>query len=163
MTGHDPFAPPPSGDEPPQYPPPYQPPYQPPSQPYGPQQPMVQLGYGYPPPPMAYGYPPAPRGHGKAIAGLVLGIVALVFCWFPFLDVPVWTAGLVFAILGLSDAKKGAGGRGLSIAGLTCAILATVANIAITVLIFVVGFTSNQSCANTYGVGTSQYDNCVGN
>ena len=188
MTG-DPFAPPPEPAPPsypalsypaPSYPPPgYQPPgYQPPqyqsagSQPqYAPPgypppgYPAVApgAGYGYPAPPPAYGYPAVAPGHGKAVAGLVLGIIALVFCWLPILDVPVWILALVFSILGRSDAKKGAGGGGLAIGGLVCAILATIANIVISVTLFAVGISGENSCATQYGRGTTQYSNCMNN
>lgn len=193
MTSNDPFAPPPdqpgSGSQPPALPsqyPAYQPPnhqpdyqqpsYPPSSNPYGqpsayPQQPgypqpgYPTSGYGYPAPPPAYGYGyPAPqRGHGKAIAGLVLGIVAVALCWLPIIGIPLWVLALIFSILGRSDARKGAGGRGLATAGLILAIVAAVANIVLTIVIFTIGFSSEHSCADQYGRGTSQYQACIDN
>jgi hypothetical protein len=161
----DPFAPPPDQGQPPypqpypSYPPAGYPPSYPPSG-----YPTPGAGYGYPPPPTGYGYPVvAPRGHGKAIAGLVLGIIALVFCWVPIFDIPLWILALVFSILGRSDAKKGAGGGGQAMGGLVCAIIATVANIVLSIVIFTVTFSDENSCADQYGRGTTQYENCINN
>ncbi len=92
---------------------------------------------------------------------MVLGICGLVFCWLPVLDVPVWILALIFSILGRSDARKGAGGRGKAKAGLIMAIIAAVLNIAVSVTIIVVAVHNDRSCADQYGVGTSQYNDCV--
>jgi hypothetical protein len=173
MTSNDPFAPPPEPgpqlepgppplypqyQQPPGYPPPAVPGYLPPGPPL-----YAPPGYGYPQPPPGYGYPPPPPGHGKAIAGLVLGILGLVLCWVPILDIPLWILALVFSILGRSEAKKGAGGGGQATAGLVCAIIATVANIVLSVLIFTIGLSGERSCADQYGRGTTQYENCMNN
>ena len=95
------------------------------------------------------------------MTGLVFGILAIVFCWTSFFDVPFVILGLVFSILGISDAKKGAGGRGLSMWGLWLAIVGGVGAIVLTIVYVVVGVSSDNSCANDYGAGTSQYYNCV--
>jgi hypothetical protein len=58
-----------------------------------------------------------------AVAGLVLGILALLFCFGSFLDVPFVVLGIVFSTLGMSEGRPGGSGRGLAIAGLVCAIL----------------------------------------
>ena len=179
----DPYAPPPSDEQPapppfgsmPSAQPPYAPPpYGPPSygqpsygapaygQPaYGPQPTGYPGGYGYPP---AYGYPPVAQRNGKATAGLVLGIVGLVLAWLPFFDAPLWILALIFSILGLSEARnRGAEGRGRAKAGLILAIIATVVSIAWSVTVIVLAVNSNSDCADQYGVGTSQYDDCVNN
>lgn len=59
--------------------------------------PQAPQGGGYPPPVPQQFQPPVPpqqtnqplaqKGNGLAVAALVLGIIALVFCWVPFLNV----------------------------------------------------------------------------
>jgi hypothetical protein len=170
MTEHDPYAPPPDGQPSygqPQYgqPPGYgQPPaYGPPG--YGQQPAYGQPPYGYPAGygyPAAYGYAPPVAGDGKATAGMVLGIIGLVFAWIPFLDVPVWILALIFSLLGRSDARKGARGAGKAKAGLILSIVAAVLSVVWSITIVVLIVHDDHSCADQYGVGTSQYDNCVG-
>ena len=80
-------------------------PYQPPQQPN-----PYQQGY--------YGQPPVLRqNNGYAIAGLVLGIVSIGFCWSWYIGFPVGAAGLVLSIF----AKKH-GPKKMAIAGLICSI-----------------------------------------
>ncbi len=65
---------------------------------------------------------------GLAVAGLVLGLIALLSCWIPFFNVattPLAILGLVFAIIGIvaTAPSKPKGGRGIAIAGtVLCAI-----------------------------------------
>jgi hypothetical protein len=58
-----------------------------------------------------------------AVAGLVLGILAVVFCWFPFLNWILAILGIIFGGLGISKANKGAPGKGMAIAGLVCGVV----------------------------------------
>ena len=64
-----------------------------------------------------------------AVAGLVLGIVAIVLSFIPCVNLfgflPA-VLGLIFSIIGLSKAKKTGEGKGMSVAGLICSILALV-------------------------------------
>lgn len=83
-----------------------QPPYQG-QQPYQ-QQPYQQQGY---PQQIIITQQPA-RKNGLGTAGFVLAILALVFCWVPFLDFIFWILGAVFSVIGLFKAP-----RGLAIAG----------------------------------------------
>lgn len=39
----------------------------------------------------------APQGRGKAIAAMVLGIVAIIIAWFPFVSI----ASIILSIIGL--------------------------------------------------------------
>lgn len=94
-----------------------------------------QSGYGYEQPaytnPGQYstpGYgqfqPPGPQPqNGFGIAGMVLGIVSLVFsvcCGF-FGAVPLGTAAIVFGGLGLGKANKGeATNKGMALSGIIC-------------------------------------------
>ncbi|MCL2342962.1 MAG: DUF4190 domain-containing protein [Firmicutes bacterium] len=74
-----------------------------------------------------YGSAPVP-GKNKAIASLVLGIIAIVFFWIPIFN----TIPLILAIIGLilaigarkdMDAAGAMDGRGLATAGLVCSIV----------------------------------------
>ena len=64
-----------------------------------------------------------------AVAGLVLGIVAIVLSFIPCVNLfgflPA-VLGLIFSIIGLSKSKKTGEGKGMSVAGLICSILALV-------------------------------------
>jgi hypothetical protein len=62
------------------------------------------------------------------VASLVMGILALVICWIPCLsDWAILFAilGIIFGAVGIVKAKKTNKGKGLSIAGLVCSIVAT--------------------------------------
>lgn len=62
------------------------------------------------------------------VASLVMGILALVVCWIPCLgDWAILFAilGIIFGAVGIVKAKKTNKGKGLSIAGLVCSIIAT--------------------------------------
>ena len=132
--------------------PPAQPPYgggnpfnNPPGTPYGqqPQQPYQYpppssaYGQGAPPPPPYHGYVQPKTGNGKAVAGLVLGILSIVMCWLFFFDAVFVVLGLIFSLLALSEAKSrpGAPGRGMAIGGLVCTIVGAVLATVITVLL----------------------------
>lgn len=118
----------PSGQWPPGY-------GQAPTPPPGYGQPPPLPGYGQAPPtgghgfpPQTYGYAPAPPAtNGKAVAGLVLGIVSMVFCWLGFL---IGIAAIVFSVLAhkeISARPPGTtSGSGLATAGLVTGILGTV-------------------------------------
>lgn len=62
-----------------------------------------------------------------AVAGLVLGIVAIVLGFVPcigILAIIPAILGIIFSIMGLSQAKKTGQGKGMAIAGLILSILA---------------------------------------
>jgi len=130
-----PAAPPPAG-QPPQYPPP-----PPPPNPVSP-----PTAYQAPPPPPGYqaptyaapGYPagnPRPGHGGLAITALVISIVALVFCWIPFLGVVLAIAGLILGIVAWAGAGKKNRPKGMGIAATIISILALLAAIAVTALV----------------------------
>ena len=92
-----------------------------------------------PPPPPQYqaapqqGYagPPVKAGNGLAVAGMVLGIIGIVFSFIPFLGVIfgviLGLLALIFGGVGLARSKDPArGGRGQAIAGIVLGILALV-------------------------------------
>ena len=74
--------------------------------------------------------------NGMAVAGLVLGIIALVLSWLTW---PSWILsilGIIFGALGISKANKiGGKGKGMAIAGLVCSIIAIIISIIVLMLI----------------------------
>jgi hypothetical protein len=92
----------------------------PPNQPYGPPS-------GYPtPPPNYYGYPQPGAGNGKALAGLILGILSCVFFFFTIADAVLIVPGFIFSLMGLSEARRTGVRRGMARWGLTLTIIGTV-------------------------------------
>lgn len=117
-------------------------------------------GYSYPvPPPYAQQYPQPRTGNGKAIAALVLGILAIVFCWTSIFDVILVAPAVIFGFLGLGDAKRGSGGRGMAISGLVCALVGAMLAVVLTVVIY----SRLRVCLDSYNRGTSAYNNCIQN
>jgi len=100
----------------PQYPqqPPYpeqQPGY---SGPAYPQQPAYPGG-AYPQPPGYDGYGQPQRANGMAVAGLVCGIIGLVFFWFPILGMVLAALGIIFGgVLPTRDSRSPASSVGWS-------------------------------------------------
>ena len=78
----------------------------------------------------------APASNGMAIAGLVLAICAVALSWLPVVNFACWVLGLIFSIMGLRNANRGAPYRGLAIAGLVISLAGIVL---IVVLIIAVG------------------------
>jgi len=97
---------------------------------YNPQDPQYNQAppqyYAAPPPPP----PAAPDNKGKAVAALVIGIIALIVSWavgwVPFVSL----LPLVLAIIGLavsvSARKEATASSGLATGGLVCSIIALV-------------------------------------
>ncbi|MBO8424061.1 MAG: hypothetical protein IAB16_03485 [Firmicutes bacterium] len=74
---------------------------------------------------------PPQQSFGKSIAGLVLGILAMVIFFIGFATFWSWLAGLVMAIIGLIlsvAGYKSEGKNGKAIAGLVLSIIAMVLN-----------------------------------
>ncbi|MDE0375201.1 MAG: hypothetical protein OXK16_04475 [bacterium] len=78
----------------------------------------------------------APASNGMAIAGLVLAICALVVSWLPGVNFVCWVLGLIFSIIGLRNANRGAPNRGMAIAGLVISLAGIVL---ILILVVVIG------------------------
>lgn len=124
----------------------YQPPY--------PEQPSYsQESYAQPPPPYSgqsyvpptYAAPPpygvpsrAPdRSMGFAIAGLVLGIIAIVSSWYPVCGLPLPIIGIVMSALG----RRSVSYRTMATVGLVLSIIALVIGFVITsIVIFAAAF-----------------------
>jgi hypothetical protein len=132
----------------------------PPGVPYGPGQQPYQYPptqYGPPPPPYhAYVQPKA--GNGKAIAGLVLGIASIVFCFLFFLDGVLVILGLVFSLIAMSETKApGARGRGMAVAGLVCSLVGAALATLLTVLLV---HAANQ-CGGLTNSDQPNWETCV--
>ena len=68
-----------------------------------------------------------PKAHGLGIAGMVLGIVGLVFAFIPCLNIVGIILGIVGVVLAAIGRKKPpAGHQGMATAGVVCSILAIV-------------------------------------
>ncbi|MBE7188998.1 DUF4190 domain-containing protein [Jatrophihabitans endophyticus] len=120
---------------------------------YPPPYPGQQPPYGMPP----YGpYPGARQGNGKAVAGMVLGIASIVFCWINFFNLVFIVPGIIFSLLGLSDSKTRGTGRGQAIAGLVCVAVGVV----LTVVISILEFNLVHHCSGIQ-TGTKAYRRCV--
>lgn len=78
--------------------------------------------------------------NGLAIAGLVLGITGIVFCWAGVLALAQIVLAVVFSSVGIGNARRGAGRKGMAVAGLTCGIVGGIAYFAIGVMSAGVGF-----------------------
>ncbi|MGH3411654.1 MAG: DUF4190 domain-containing protein [Marmoricola sp.] len=117
------------------------------SQPPPPQHP----GYGYYPP------PPPRETSGKAVAALVLGILAFVSCG-PFTAIPAIFVGR--SAMRDVDASQGRlQGRGMATAGFVLGILGTVLFailIALVIIVVVIGLSSTD-CHNTGGSGNYSF------
>lgn len=75
-------------------------------------------GYGPQWAPAPASYPAqSRRGNGHAVAALVLGITSIVFCWLGLLALAQWILALVLGGIGISNANRGASGKGLAVAG----------------------------------------------
>jgi hypothetical protein len=105
----------------------------------------VPPGYGQAPPPgygqvpPGYGYPPAPPTSNKAVAGLVLGIASILFCYLGLLLGP---AAIIVSVLARKDIDAAqtrfqhgyqtgppqgpVRGKGMAITGLVTGIIGTV-------------------------------------
>ncbi len=69
------------------------------------------------------------QGKGKAIAGLVLGILSLIVGWIPVYAVaglPLAVVGLVLSVVGGKQCKAAGEPSGLATAGLVIGIIAVV-------------------------------------
>ncbi len=82
----------------------------------------------------------APASNGMAIAGLVLAICAIAVSWLPGVNFVCWILGLIFSILGLRNANRGAPYRGLAIAGLAISLAGIVLIIVLIIFVGLVAF-----------------------
>ena len=69
---------------------------------------------------------PAPPKNSLGIAGFVLALLGLIFCWVPVLNWILWILGLIFSIIGMFKRPKG-----LAIAGLVISCIGLIVDILI--------------------------------
>ncbi|WP_326566484.1 DUF4190 domain-containing protein [Amycolatopsis rhabdoformis] len=113
-------------------------PAQPYSAPYATPNPYAQ----YPP-----GYVPT-RQSGMAIAGMIIGILALITFWVPFWDVIAALTAIGLSWAGIVQAgKPGYSGQGMGIAGLVCGIVAAIPAVIFLVLFFTAIAATSTTCA----------------
>lgn len=69
------------------------------------------------------------KGNGWSIAALVLGLLATIGGFIPFVTYVAWVFGILgiaFGAVGMKKAKATGNGHGLSVAGLVLGIIGTV-------------------------------------
>lgn len=93
---------------------------------------------------------------GLAIAALVTGIVALVFCWAPFFGLAVGVTAVVLGIIALKKAQN----KGMSITGIVTGGIATLVNL-IFVSLFVAGLALLGSAAVVTGGAAGELNKAV--
>lgn len=103
-----------------------------------------------PPPPVQYAPAPPKPGNGLAVAGMVLGIVALVLFCIWWLSLPCSIVGLILSGLGLKRSRETGTGGGMAKAGLICSIIA-LALMIIAVIIAVIWGASVMSAMQSSG------------
>ena len=70
--------------------------------------------------------------NGLGIAGFVLSLVGLLFCWIPFFDAIISIIGVILSAFGMKKQPKG-----LAIAGLAIGIVALIIGAIITIGVIV--------------------------
>ena len=112
-------------------------------------------------------------GSGFGVAALVLGIIALLLCWIPYINIVCTILAFIFGIIGI--VKKS--GKGQAIAGLVLSILAAIPTVVVMMLLNVIygalGWfgatltntttTRNSSVWNSLGTIWNSVENELGN
>ena len=68
----------------------------------------------------------AQPGNGVAVAGLVLSITSIIFCWWGLLTLVQIVLAVIFSSVGISKANHGAANKGPAVAGLVLALIGLV-------------------------------------
>ncbi|MGW4483175.1 DUF4190 domain-containing protein [Amycolatopsis sp. NPDC004368] len=102
--------------------------------------------------PMAYApYPPGyvpVKQSGLAIAGMIIGILALITFWVPFWDVIAAITAIALSWAGMVQAgKPGYGGNGMAIAGLVCGIIAAIPAVIFLIIFLTLAGAATSTCA----------------
>lgn len=106
--------------------------------PVQPQQPVYQQPVYQAPQQPVYQQPITVPGKGLGVAGMVLGIISLVFCCCTlYISVPCAVIGLILSAVGMSKAKKAGMKNGCAVAGIVCSCIA----LALTILVYVLAAT----------------------
>ena len=113
-----------------------------------------------------YGQPAArPRGAGMAIAALVLGILALLFCWTIVGGVLLGLGAIVLGILASTRARRGvSSGFGMAVAGIVLGLLGLLASGLLVVLGLTIlnspGGQNLQECLRGAGDDRAKVEQC---
>src|SRR4051812_32226539 len=78
-------------------------------------------------------------GNGLGVAGFVLGLLGLIFCWVPGLGITMAVLGVILGGVGIATGKKKGAPVGLAIAGLVLGIIALIPAIIIIAAVASVG------------------------
>ena len=119
----------------------------------------AEHGAGYP---GGYGGP-APR-NGFGLAALILGILALLACWIPYVGVVIGLVGLILGIVGRSRVRKGlANNGGIALAGIITSALGLLASLVVTILVTWVLSQSGTyaQCVQEAGNDRAAIDRCA--
>jgi hypothetical protein len=78
---------------------------------------------------------PSQEGNGLAVAGLVMGIIAVVLCFVPFLNWVLGILAVIFGGVGMAKANRiGGKNKGMAIAGLILGVVGLILGTVIFVL-----------------------------
>ena len=88
---------------------------------------------------------------------MVLGILSIVFFWTMFLDLLLIIPAVLFATLGLAEARRTNAGRGMARAGIICTAFGTIFALSFTVVVV----HRINTCDGRYSRNTSSYDSCL--
>lgn len=80
------------------------------------------------------------QGNGLAVAGMVLGITSVIFCWWGIFSLAQWVLAITFSAIGISHANRGAAHKGMATAGLILGIIGAVLYLVIGVVSLGAGF-----------------------
>lgn len=78
--------------------------------------------------------------NGLAVAGLVLGITSIIFCWWGILSITQAILAIVFSSIGIHNVSLGAPRKGMAVAGLVCGIVGLIAYIFFGIVTVGLGF-----------------------
>lgn len=80
------------------------------------------------------------QGNGLAVAGFVLGVTSVVFCWWGVFALVQVILAITFSAIGRGHARQGASHRGLATAGLVLGLIGAALYLMIGVLSLGAGF-----------------------
>lgn len=96
----------------------------------------------------------SPQTNGRAVAGLVLGILAVLFLTRPIAFI-LGTLAIVFGAIGTSRARAGAPYKDMAIAGLTLGIIAIAVSLLLVAIVMFDGDASTKFVSIQRGMRTS--------
>jgi hypothetical protein len=102
---------------------------------------------------------PAAKSSGLAIAGLIMGIFTLIFCWVPVVGFILGVLGLIFSIAGI--AKKNGGAKGAAIAGLIMTIIGAIISVVMLGAVLTAGTSSYIDAAESAAAEYESYSQSI--